>query len=490
VYLKTKILILLMLIALSVNGQSFMYSYTDPCTQELKFINADMSSPIVIAYYGQVKTFSYTELQDGTFDNWINSVYLKYKNTSPCQGVGVTTTTTTTTNTTLNIVSNVMNLGAISNVGSVNIDVGSSTSSGSNVGTTNQNNKTNDSRTNSRNRTSSSSSNSNSSSSSSGETGNSSNGGNPPENQSGNSDNSNNTNPGSGSGSGEGNGGSSGSSSSGNSSGSGSSSGNSQGGGSGSGGKTEEKTQVQEEKPSDQQVEETKTEQQKTQSSGTAKAANKAKAEVAKPAILVTGDLVGIQTKSDGAQDARGTASFTRVKGDGTSSLGFSADYMLNARIGNISCVRSWIGANKKGNKHISVVSDGLSLMPKSISNTLLFVRVNSVKNFTALYGAAGTYGKLFGEEMISTIAIGGFMYKGKLTKSIDATIIAAGIYSPYSKYYTESLFEAKPIVIPFFNFTYKMTKTFGLGITGGGTYVAGQDILNFQLLMGAKLLL
>ncbi len=445
-----------------------------------------MSSPIVIAYYGQVKTFSYTELQDGTFDNWINSVYLKYQNTSPCQGVGVTTTTTTTTNTTLNIVSNVMNLGAISNVGSVNVDVGSSTSSGTNVGTTNKTNN-NDSRTNSRNRTSSSSSNSNSSSSSSGETGSSSNGGNAPENQSGNTDNGN---PGSSGSSGEGNGGSSGSSSSGNSSGSGSSSGSSKGGGSGGGGKTEEKTEVQEEKPSDQQVEETKTEQQKSQSSGTAKAANKAKAEVAKPAILVTGDLVGIQTKSDGAQDARGTASFTRVKGDGTSSLGFSADYMLNARIGNISCVRSWIGANKKGNKHISVVSDGLSLMPKSISNTLLFVRVNSVKNFTALYGAAGTYGKLFGEEMISTIAIGGFMYKGKLTKNIDATIIAAGIYSPYSKYYTESLFEAKPIVIPFFNFTYKMTKTFGLGITGGGTYVAGQDILNFQILMGAKLLI
>ena len=478
------------MIALSLKGQSFLYSYTDPCTQELKFINADMSSPIVIAYYGQVKTFSYTELQDGTFDNWINSVYLKYQSTSPCQGVGVTTTTTTTTNTTLNIVSNVMNLGAISNVGSVNVDVGSSTSSGTNIGTTKTNNN-NDNRTSSRNRTSSSSSRSNSSGQSSGENGKSNDGGNSSENQGGNSpDNSsdNSSNPGSG----EGNGGSSGSSSSGsggNSSGSGSSSGSSQGGG-GSGGKTEEKTEVQTEKPSEQKVEETKTEQQKTQSSSTAKAANKAKAEVAKPAILVTGDLVGIQTKSDGAQDARGTASFTRVKGDGTSSLGFSADYMVNARIGNFSCVRSWIGANKKGNKHISVVSDGLSLMPKSMSNTLLFVRVNSVKNFTALYGGAGTYGKLYGEEMISTIAIAGFMYKGKLTKSIDATIIAAGIYSPYSKYYTESLFEAKPIVIPFFNFTYRMTKTFGLGITGGGTYVAGQDILNFQLLMGAKLLI
>ena len=478
------------MIALSLRGQSFIYSYTDPCTQELKFINADMSSPIVIAYYGQVKTFSYTELQDGTFDNWINSVYLKYQSTSPCQGVGLRTTTTTTTNTTLNIVSNVMNLGAISNVGSVNVDVGSSTSSGTNIGTTKTNNN-NDNRTSSRNRTSSSPSRSNSSGQSSGENGKSNDGGNSSENQGGNPpDNSsdNSSNPGSG----EGNGGSSGSSSSGssgNSSGSGSSSGSSQGGG-GSGGKTEEKTEVQTEKPSEQKVEETKTEQQKTQSSSTAKAANKAKAEVAKPAILVTGDLVGIQTKSDGAQDARGTASFTRVKGDGTSSLGFSGDYMVNARIGNFSCVRSWIGANKKGNKHISVVSDGLSIMPKSMSNTLLFVRVNSVKNFTALYGGAGTYGKLYGEEMISTIAIAGFMYKGKLTKSIDATIIAAGIYSPYSKYYTESLFEAKPIVIPFFNLTYRMTKTFGLGITGGGTYVAGQDILNFQLLMGAKLLI
>ena len=462
-----------------------MYSYTDPCTQELKFINADMNSPIVIAYYGQVKTFTYTELQDGTFDSWINSVYLKYKSTSPCQGVGVTTTTTTTTNTTLNIVSNVMNLGSISNVGSVNVDVGSSTSSGTNIGTNNKTNN-NDNRNDSRNRTSSGSSSSGNSGNSSGENGQSNGGGNASENQSGDASNSNNSGN---TGSGEGNGGS-------NSSGSNSgSSGNSNGSGNGSssggnGGKTEEKTEVQTEKPSEQKVEETKTEQQKTQSSSTAKAANKAKAEVAKPAILVTGDLVGIQTKSDGAQDARGTASFTRVKGDGTSSLGFSADYMVNAKIGNISCVRSWIGANKKGYKHINVVSDGMSLMPKAYSNTALFVRVNSVKNFTALYGAAGTYGKLYGEQMISSIVIGGFMYKGKLTKHIDATIIAAGIYSPYSKYYTESLFKARPIVIPFVNLTWRMTKTFGLGITGGGTYVAGQDILNFQLLMGAKLLL
>ena len=430
------------MIGLSLNGQSFMYSYVDPCTKENKFITADRNSPIVVVYYNQVRTFSYIELQDGTFDLWMVDIYNKYKSTSPCQGAVATTTTTTSTNLASNVVNSVMNLNAIANVGSftsVGTNVGGATSTGSGSVST-SNNKQED--------------------------------GSPQSNTNQNPDGNNN-------------------SSSGNSSGSsGSSSGSSgNGGGSGSGkGQTEEpKT---EDKPTDQQVEEQKTETQKESSNSTAKTTSKAKAEVAKPAILVTGDIVGVQKADDGSRDARGTMSFTRVKGDGTASLGFSADYMVNARIGNLSVMRSWIGVNKKGNKHINVVSDAFGILPRSWSNTALFVRVNSVKNFTALYGGAGTYGNLYGEEMISTLAIGGFMYKGKLAKSLDATIIAACVYSPYTKYYTESLFEAKPIVIPFFNFNYKLTKTFGIGLTGGGTYVASQSILNYQILMGAKLLL
>jgi hypothetical protein len=34
------------------------------------------------------------------------------------------------------------------------------------------------------------------------------------------------------------------------------------------------------------------------------------------------------------------------------------------------------------------------------------------------------------------------------------------------------------------------MTKTFGFGLTAGGTYIAGQDILNYQILIGGKLIL
>ena len=451
-------------------GQSFTYSYIDPCTRATKIIYADMSAPIVIAYYGQVKAFTYTQLSDGTFDAWINDIYNQYKTTSPCQGVVTTTTTTTTTNTVSNLIGNVTSLvsldfssvtGGVS--GGVGTNIGGTTSSG--TGSVKNDKKDDNSNSSSNNSSSSSGSNSNSGGNQTGE-----NGGNPPENQGGSN--------------GSGGGTVGGNNSSGNSS---NSSSGSSGSSSGSG-TSGEQPKTETEKPSDQKVEDTKTETQKSSSSATAKAAGKGKVETQKPAILMTGDIVGVQTKSDGAQDARGTASFTRVKGDGTASIGFSADYMVNARIGNISAVRSWIGSNNKGNKHINVISDGLSIMPNALSNTLLFVRVNSIKNFTALYGGAATYGKLYGEEMISTIAIGGFMYKGKISKALDATVIMAGIYSPYSKYYTESLFKAKPIVIPFLNLNYKLTKTFGVGLTAGGTYVAGQDILNFQILMGAKL--
>ena len=449
-------------------GQSFIYSYIDPCTKQSKFISADMSAPIVISYYGQVKTFTYGELSDGTFDAWINNIYNKYKTTSPCQGVLTTTTTTTSTNQVSNIIGNVTNIlsidlssvaGGVS--GGVGQNVGGNVSSG--TGNIKKDKNDNNSNNNSNNSSSNSSDGSNPS------TGTGQEGGNTPENQGGSN------------GSGGGTVGNGNNSSNNNGNSSGNSSGS--GGGNNSSGET-----PKEEKPTDQQVEDTKTEQQKTQSAGTAKAAGKAKVETQKPAILMTGDIVGVQTRADGSQDARGTASFTRVKGDGTASIGFSADYMVNAKIGNLSAVRSWIGTNKAGNKHVNVASAGLGLLPKSTTANALLIRVNSIKSFTALYGVSATYGQMFGEELISTIAIGGFMYKGKLGKAVDATIIMAGIYSPYSKFYTESLFEAKPIVIPFLNLNYKLTKTFGIGLTGGGTYVAGQDIVNFQILMGAKL--
>jgi len=408
VSLKIKILIFFLLGGLSLHGQSFMYSYIDPCTRETKIIMYDMSAPIVVAYYGQTKAFTYTDMQNGVFETWINGVYSQFSS-QPCQGVLTSTTTTSTTNLTTNIVNSVLNLGSItslSSIGSVGTNIGGNTNLGTNTnGNSNNNSSTSDNDANS-------------------------------------NSNSGNAEDGSG------------------------------------------------ETPTSEEVAEVKEDAQKTSSSNTSKSTSKAKAETQKPAILVTGDIVGLQKTEDKSNDARGTFSYTSVKGDGTASLGVSADYMINAKIGNITIMKSWISTTENGNKGINLLTSGFSLMPGSASNTTMFIRVNSLNKLTLIYGAAGSYGKLFGEELATGLAISGFMYKGKLAKKLDATVIMACVYSPFTKYYTTDWFKSTPIIVPFFNFNYRLTKTFGMGLTGGTTYMAGQKVVNYQVLMGAKMIL
>jgi hypothetical protein len=368
----------------------------------------DMSAPIVVAYYGQTKAFTYTDMQNGVFETWLNGVYSQFSS-QPCQGVLTSTTTTSTTNLTTNIVNSVLNLGSItslSSIGSVGTNIGGNTNLGTNTnGNSNNNSSTSDNDANS-------------------------------------NSNSGNAEDGSG------------------------------------------------ETPTSEEVTEVKEDAQKTSSSNTSKSTSKAKAETQKPAILVTGDIVGLQKTEDKSNDARGTFSYTSVKGDGTASLGVSADYMINAKIGNVTIMKSWISTNANGNKGINLLTSGFSLMPGSASNTTMFIRVNSLNKLTLIYGAAGSYGKLFGEELATGLAISGFMYKGKLAKKLDATVIMACVYSPFTKYYTTDWFKSTPIIVPFFNFNYRLTKTFGMGLTGGTTYMAGQKVVNYQVLMGAKMIL
>jgi len=481
VYLKTKLLILFLLGGLSLYGQSFMYSYTDPCTHELKTITYDMTTPVVISYYGQTRAFTYDEMQNGTFDSWLNTVYSQFAS-NPCQGVLVTTTTTSTTNLTTNVINTVLNLNVITNLSSISgigNNLGGTVNTGSNI----KNDKKEDKKDekNNINPNSNSPSGSGSDPNTTTTSSESSNGSSTNPNSSGSSG----TAGSEGSGSSETTGSSSSSGSS-----SGSTSGSESGSTSGSGGNGGQGGSQENGQPTKEEIKDTKTEATKSNSSNVSKTTSKAKNETQKPAILLTGDIVGLQKTADGSQDARGTVSYTRVKGDGTSSLGISADYMLNAKIGNITLMRSWIGTNQKGNKHINLVSSGVSFSPGSFSNTSMFIRVNSLKKFTAIYGAAGSYGSLYKEEIISGLLIAGGMYKGKLAKKLDATIILACVYPPYTKYYTTDLFKSTPVIVPFFNFNYKMTKTFGIGLTGGTTYMAGQNVVNYQVLLGAKLIL
>jgi len=492
VYLKIKLLILCLIGGLSLYGQSFMYSYTDPCTQEMKTIVYDMSAPVVVSYYGQTRAFTYAEMQNGAFDSWLSVVYSQYT-AQPCQGVLTTITTTSSTTLTTNVINTVLNLStitSISSMGGIGNNIGNTVNTGTNVeekkgGKNEKNNNNNSTNSNNNNSVSNPT------------TGNSSNsnptgtnvGGNVPGGTTGGGEQGNPTTPTTGETTPETGGTATNPEQTGGSGGT-VETGSNPNGGNGSGGNGTQSGQSENTPPTQEEINKTKTDQQKATSSNAAKTTSKAKNETQKPAILLTGDIVGLQKTTDSTQDARGTLSYTRVKGDGTASLGVSADYMVNAKIGNITVMKSWIATKSNGDKSINLVSSGFSFMPGSITNTSMFIRINSLKKFTALYGAAASYGKLYREEIITGLGIAGFMYKGKIAKKVDATIILAGVYAPYTKYYTQTWFTNMPLIVPFVNINYKMTKTFGMGLTGGTTYMAGQNVINYQVLLGAKLIL
>ena len=397
---------------LGVKAQSISYSYIDPCTKEIKNINVsglNGTLPIVMNYYGQVRLFTPTELQNGTFDGWANSVYNEYGKGNPCAQIGIQTITTNVLNVTNNIVNNVVSLGSMltsitsSGVNSIPTDVASTT-------------------------------------------------GNSPDNTTSN-DNS--------------------------------------GGGNGktiTGGKSEKGVQSKEEKQEENKQEESNQEEVK-QSSNSTKSTSKATSKSDKPAILLTGDLVGMQSAADNTQDAKATMSYIRISGNKKTSLGVSADFTINANIGNITVFKSWM-TQKTARKHIDLVSNSVSLLPNSFSNTLVFIRIDNVKKFTGLYGAGYMYGTLNKETLTSLLALGGGMYRGQLTKNVDAVFILVAVYVPYMKYYTESIMKSKPLILPFMNINYKVTKSFRFGLTGGTTYSFNEQIVNYQLLFGAKLTL
>jgi hypothetical protein len=395
------ILILFMMSGLSVKAQSISYSYIDPCTKETKNITVsglNGTLPIVMNYYGQVRSFTPTELQNGTFDGWANSVYNEYGKGNPCAQIGVQTITTNVLNVTNNIVNNVVSLGSMltsitsSGVNSIPTDVASTTG---------------------------------------------------PDNTTSN-DNS---------------------------------------GGGNSGGKSEKGVQSKEEKQEETKQEETK------QSSNSAKSTSKAASKSDKPSIMLTGDLVGMQSASDNIQDAKATTSYIRISGNKKTSLGVSADFTINANIGNITVFRSWM-TQKTARKHIDLISNSISILPNSFSNTLVFIRIDNVKKFTGLYGVGGMYGTLNNEPLTSLLTLGGGMYKGQLTKNIDAVFILVAVYVPYMKYYTESIMKSKPLILPFMNINYKVTKSFKFGLTAGTTYSVNEQLINYQVLFGAKLTL
>jgi hypothetical protein len=475
-------------ISCSAFTQTYNYSYTDPCTGNLKTIVVPINGNVSVGYYGEIGSFSYADFTNGTFETWANNIFAQYGQDSPCATiVGIGTAVSVTQNTTFNVLGILNSLSAIADAatsGASNILGGSVSSIGNSGGSdskedNNQNKGTNGSSSNG----GSTSGNANGSATVGGSSSNGT------SSQEG-------TNTGSGSSTSETSSTESPSGSEGTSTeGSGTEqggtggevSGETQSGGSGTGGETTQETPQQEsgqEQP-----------QGKSNITGGATTTTKnapSKSEGGKPSVVASSDFVGFNFRnSEVRTGAKATGGYTAMRWDGKRSYGALADYTTALKGPNVTCFYAWIGT-----KAITLLSGTATIGfdgNKSLYGTIAAGQMYSfkkVKSLKFVYMGTVSYGHIFREQFIGTAVIAGAMYDLKVGKRFDIKLMTLMVYAPYVSYYNDIVLASPYVMLPSIGTNLKLTKKFKFNINAGGAWDLKTAALNYTVTCGTRIMI
>ena len=472
-------------------AQTYNYTYTDPCTGNIKTIVVPINGQVTVGYYGYTNNFSASDFTDGTFEAWTTDIFALYGQNSPCsQIVGVGTVVTVTQNTTFTVLGILNSLTTIADVaasGTSNILGGSINSISGSSGENNNNNNKN--RNNGNNNVNSNPSNP------SGTGGNVSSS--PNENQStqqgssqtstetssnptgGTTEESSSTSTSVPTGEGSGETGSSGSTSE------GTISGNS--GGTGQG----------EENPQTTSEQTTSTEEGQGKTNITAGATTTtrnapSKNEGGKPSVVASSDFVGFNFRnSEVNYGAKATGGYTALRWDGQRSWGALADYTSALKGPNITGFYAWIKP-----KSVTLLSgtatigfDGNKSLYGTIAGGQMFT-FKKVPKLKVVYMGTVSYGYIFKEQFIGTAAIAGAMYDMKIGKRIDIKLMNLFVYAPYVSYYNDIVLASPYVMLPSIGTNIGITKRFKFNINGGGAWDLKTAALNYTVTCGTRLLI
>jgi hypothetical protein len=499
VNIKLYIIALLMLLSNIAIGQTFNYSYTDPCNGKIYNLTIPYgANQLAVTYYGQVQAFTAADFNNGTFDAWASNVYNQYKNASPCGSIGTTTTVSQTQGTALNVVSILNSLSTIADaVGSGTSNIMGAASSISNVGGTGDNASSGSSSSGGSSEQKGSNNSSTSSSSSSGSNSSGSGSGGSGGDNSGGSGGSGGSGSG-GSGSGGDGSGSGGSGSGGGQTGSGgttTSSSSSSGSGSGSGTGNNSSDQSSSDDKKSDAIGGTTNAVKSAPSGGSSNGDKKSSGgstdkNGAKPSILASSDLVGFSFKNgDVTKGAKINAGYTSVRYDGLRSHGFMVDYTSSIKGPNITGYYAWIKP-----KAVTLLANTLTIGfagAGSIYNTVAFGQMRNLRwKIKAVYMMTGSAGQIYKEPYYGSALIAGFNRDNKFGKRIQVKTMALFVYAPFVRYYNDVVLKSPYVVLPIVGANFSVTKTFKLNLNFGGAYSIGDNVLNYTIMMGTRLAL
>ena len=478
---KKWLIVLLLLIGFKSFGQSFQYTYIDPCTGVPNTVTISQPSGSVTLFYaGQYQNFTSTQLQTGGYEAWVASINAASPpGSNPCAGNAGAVSGSTSAS----VGTNVSN--TISNISGALATLGSSTSGGSSGGMG----------------TSTSSSGSSSSTSSSNDGGSSS----------GSSGTDGGDTGGSGSGSGD-TGGSGGSSGSGDG-GSGDTGGGSSGGGSGgSGGSGDTGGGVSSDggnttsdgdggssnggaigdKDIDAESGGQSSDSEDDSGGGGGGKKKKRGARARKGSLIASGDMVVVRNGSDYKQGGNDNLKFNMGVTWANTNQTVTAGGLLNYTTGQTEFSLTGYGSFKIEESMIVASNSFLYNVSQqtwfNTGNIMYAFKQN--KYLTTLMGTNFSVGQL-GDETFSNWAanIGTFTtfngYKG-----FAMNLMGIAMYSPYTFFYEGQWFKGGFLFVPLTSFDFNVTKTFKFNISTSTVYLMGEGILNFQLMTGTKMLL
>ena len=510
--MKKILIILSLLFSSNLFGQGFTYSYVDPCSKKQKVINITGNQNVTVNYLGFIGSFSQTDFVNGTFDNWITSVQVQGAN-QPCDEMMTQTQTTQNMIITQNIISTLTSITAastmsVSSVGnsiSNSVDNASSNnSSSSRRGSSNkQNNGTNQSNNTSSGTVSNGSTTQNGTPNTTGNSGGgSTNGG-------GNSQQGETTNQ---------NGGNTSSSDNSTQGGSGqtqpsvnnpsnnnSSQGNTQSGtntGQSGGGNTQSGTNTGQSGGGNTQSGTNPTDKPKQETTGgggggtTNSVANVAESssgngggsKVKVGSIIGTGDIVALRSNEDGSNQFKGTMSVTKSNTNNTKAKGFLLNFTTTINNTNLTFYGAF--SNKKKTNTLIVANSSMIDFEKNLFNTSTAMNSKRFGKLTMMGGLNMTVGVLAGEGFSNLSAIGGGFMPFKASKKLSGNILMLGVYSPFTKFYDGKWWDSGILLVPFSSWDYTISKSFKYNVSISSTYQVKGNVLNYQILTGAKILL
>jgi hypothetical protein len=488
---------------LNLNAQSYNFSYTDPCTGNIKTVVVPINGNVTVSYYGEIGSFSYNDFSDGTFDTWTNNIFSQYGTNSPCSEiVGLGTAVNVTQNTALSVLGILNSLSSISDLasGSTNILGGAVSSIGNSSGGSNDKKGDKSKNNNNQNQTNGTGNpnGGGTTTSESNQTGTNGGNGTTSENagtenptqaggtttEGGSNETGNQTTEPSvgGEGGTEINNQTTGEN--GNNGSSGNTGGNGNNGSSGNGTGT---NQTQEGQSSTEG-------QGKTNITGGASTTIKStptSKEGGKPTIVGSGDFIGFNFRNtDVKTGLKLTGGYTAMRWDGKRSSGVLADYTSALRGPNVTAFYAFIR-----DKSIVIGSGTLTIGfegNKSLYGTIAIGQMFSFKKpktLKLLYMGTVSYGNVYRESFLGTALIAGATYDMKIGKRIDIKLMNLMVYAPYVSYYNDVVLKSPYVMLPSIGTNIKLTKKFKFNINAGGAWDLKTSALNYTVTCGARML-